>query len=49
MDTVEKHYAQFVLAAREAAQVKMESGIGIEAHAELVKQRDQKVISRPAR
>jgi integrase len=30
VDTIEKHYAQFIPAAREAAQHKMDSDIGIE-------------------
>ena len=44
VDTVEKHYAQFVPAARDAVQVRMDSGIGIEEQAALAEQRGSKVI-----
>jgi hypothetical protein len=44
-DTVEKHYAQFVPAARDAVQVKMDSGIGIEERAKLAANRAKKVVS----
>ncbi len=48
VDTVEKHYAQFVPAARDAAQHKMDSGIGIEERAKLAQQRGRKVAVFPA-
>jgi integrase len=35
VDTVEKHYAQFVLAARDAAQHRMDNGLGIEERGKL--------------
>ncbi len=44
-DTIEKHYAQFVPAARDAVQVKMDSGIGIEERAKLSAQRGRKVVA----
>jgi integrase len=44
VDTVEKHYAQFVPAARDAAQTKMDSGIGIEERAGISGQRGRKVV-----
>jgi integrase len=49
VDTVEKHYAQFVPAARDAIQVRMDSGIGIEEQAHLAAQRGKKVVSLPIR
>lgn len=45
VDTVQKHYAQFVPAARDAAQIKMDSGIGIEERAKLAAQRGKKVVT----
>lgn len=44
VDTVEKYYAQFVPAARDSVQIKMDSGVGIEEQARLARQRGQKVI-----
>jgi integrase len=44
VETVQKHYAQFVPAARDAAQVKMDSGIGIEERAHMARQRGRKVV-----
>lgn len=44
VDTVEKHYAQFVPAARDAAQNLMDTGIGIEERAKLAQQRGRKVV-----
>ncbi len=44
VDTIEKHYAQFVPAARDAAQSLMDRGVGIEERAKLVKQRGRKVV-----
>jgi len=46
VDTIEKHYAQFIPAAR-AAQHKMDSGIGIEERAKLTQQRGRKVVGVP--
>jgi integrase len=43
-DTVEKHYAQFVVAARDAAQNRMDNGLGIEERGRLAQQRGRKVI-----
>lgn len=43
-DTIEKHYASFVPAARDAAQHQMDSGIGIEERAEIAAQRGKKVV-----
>ena len=43
VDTVEKHYAQFVLAARDAAQHRMDNGLGIEERGKFAEQR--KVIN----
>jgi integrase/recombinase XerC len=48
VDTVEKHYASFIPAARDAAQSKMDNGIGIEERAKLSKARDRKVVAFPA-
>jgi hypothetical protein len=45
VDTVEKHYAQFVLAARDAAQHRMDNGLGIEERGKLAEQRGRKVIN----
>jgi hypothetical protein len=49
VDTVEKHYAQFVPAARDAAQAKMDNGVGIEERAKLAQSRGRKVAMFPAR
>jgi integrase len=48
VDTVEKHYASFIPAARDAAQSKRDNGIGIEERAKLSKARDRKVVAFPA-
>jgi len=48
VDTIEKHYAQFVPAARDAAQHIMDNGIGIEERAKLAQQRGRKVAVFPA-
>jgi integrase len=45
VDTIQKHYAQFVPAARDAAQARMDSGIGIEERAKLAAQRGKKIVS----
>jgi integrase len=45
VDTVEKHYAQFVLAARDAAQHRMDNGLGIEERGKLAEQRGRKVVN----
>jgi hypothetical protein len=39
VETVEEYYAQFVPAARDAVQSKMDSGVGIEAQAKIAAQR----------
>jgi hypothetical protein len=44
VDTVEKHYAQFVPAARDAVQIRMDSGIGIEERSKMSAQRGRKVV-----
>lgn len=44
VETVQKHYAQFVPAARDAAQVKMDTGVGIEEQAKIAAQRGRKVV-----
>ena len=44
VETVEEYYAQFVPAARDAAQVKMDSGVGIEEQAKIAAQRGKKVV-----
>jgi hypothetical protein len=49
VDTVERHYAQFVPAARDAAQSRMDTGVGIEERARLARTRGQKVAVFPAR
>jgi len=49
VDTVEKHYAQFVPAARDAVQSRMDTGVGIEERAKLAQTRGQKVAVFPAR
>jgi integrase len=45
VDTVEKHYAQFVLAARDAAQSRMDNGLGIEERGKIAQQRGRKVVN----
>jgi integrase len=47
VDTVEKHYAQFVPAARDAAQAKMDHGLGIEERAKLASTRGRKIAMFP--
>ena len=49
VETVQKHYAQFVPAARDAAQVKMDTVVGIEGQAQIAQQRGKKVVALPAR
>jgi integrase len=48
VDTVEKHYASFVQAARDAAQSRMDNGIGIEERAKLARNRGKKVLGFPS-
>ena len=45
VDTIEKHYAEFIPAARDAAQHKMDNGLGIEERARLSKERGKKVVA----
>jgi len=45
VDTIEKHYAHFIPAARDAAQVKMATGTGIEERARMAKARGRKVVA----
>jgi hypothetical protein len=45
VETVEKSYAQFVPAARDAAQSKMDAGIGIEERARMAQSRGKKVVN----
>ena len=47
VDTIEKHYAEFVPAARDAAQHKMDHGTGIEERAKLSQARGQKLVASP--
>jgi integrase len=49
VDTVERHYAQFVPAARDAVQTRMDTGVGIEERAKLAQTRGQKVAVFPTR
>jgi hypothetical protein len=44
VDTVQKHYAEFIPAARDAVQLQMVNGIGIEERAELAQKRGKKVV-----
>ena len=44
VETVQEYYAQFVPAARNAVQTKMDSGIGIEEQARISQQRQRKVV-----
>ena len=44
VETVEMHYAQFVPAARDAVQIKMDAGVGIEEQARIAAKRGQKVV-----
>jgi integrase len=44
VETVEEHYAQFVLASRDNIQAKMDSGVGIEEQAALAAKRGKKVV-----
>jgi integrase len=43
-DTIEKHYASFVPAARDAAQQQMANGLGIEERGRIAAQRGRKVV-----
>jgi integrase len=47
VDTIEKHYASFIPAARDAAQSKMDNGIGIEERAKMANARGKKVVAFP--
>jgi hypothetical protein len=47
VDTIEKHYGQFIPAARHAAQHKMDNGLGIKERAKLAQQRGRKVVGFP--
>jgi integrase len=47
--TLEDKYAQFIPAAKDAAQHTMDHGIGIEARAKLNQQRGQKIVAMPGR
>jgi hypothetical protein len=49
VETVEKSYAQFVPAARDAAQSRMDTGIGIEERGQIAKSRGRKVVNFPGR
>jgi thioester reductase-like protein len=49
VDTVEKHYASFVQAARDAAQLRMDNGLGIEERGKMAKSRQKKVVKFPSR
>jgi integrase len=44
VETIEEYYAQFVPAARDAVQSKMDSGVGIEEQAKIAAQRGKKVV-----
>ena len=44
VETVEEYYAQFVPAHRDAVQVKMDSGVGIEEQVKIAAQRGKKVV-----
>ena len=44
VETIEEHYAQFVPAARDAVQIKMDSGVGIEEQAKIAAQRGKKIV-----
>jgi integrase len=44
VETVEEYYAQFVPAARDAVQSKMDSGVGIEEQVKIAAQRGRKVV-----
>jgi len=44
VETVEQYYAQFVPAARDAAQDRMDHGIGIEEQAKIAAQRGRKIV-----
>ncbi len=44
VDTIEKHYAQFVPAARDAAQNLMDRGVGIEERSRMMAERGRKVV-----
>lgn len=46
-ETIEKHYASFVQAARDAAQHQMANGLGIEERAKLASERGRKVVGFP--
>jgi hypothetical protein len=43
VDTVEKHCASLVQAARDAAQIRMDNGLGIEERAKMAKTRGKNV------
>ena len=44
VETVQKSYALFIPAARDAVQVKMDQGVGIEEQAKIAAQRGQRVV-----
>ncbi|HEY2125181.1 MAG TPA: site-specific integrase, partial [Chthoniobacterales bacterium] len=44
VETIEKHYASFVQAARDAAQLKMDNGIGIKERAKLAQSRSKVAV-----
>ena len=45
VDTVEKHYAEFIPAARDGVQARMDAGIGIEEQSRLAAQRGRKIVA----
>jgi integrase len=47
VETIETYYAQFVPAARDAAQSLMDRGVGIEERGKLAQQRGRKVVGFP--
>jgi integrase len=47
--TIEDHYAAFVPAARDAAQIRMDTGMGIEERGRLANSRGKKVVGFPGR
>jgi hypothetical protein len=49
VETVETHYAQFVPAARDAAQITMDAGVGIEEQGEVASQRGRHSLTTPVR
>jgi hypothetical protein len=49
VETLEKKYAKFIPAAKDAVQHTMDHGVGIEERAKLNQNRGQKIVAMPSR